>query len=82
MQWDPEIGSPLGQVGNKVFITILLPKGGGLGMNRCQRKGVSLEQTDVSWAGEGTFSPLANCHLLGTHGPPVIHPSIYDLLGS
>jgi hypothetical protein len=56
------------------FIAFLLPEGRDFGMNRCllESRDVSLVQTDISWEGEGAFSPLANSHLLRTCGPPAV----------
>jgi hypothetical protein len=41
MQWDPETGSPMGQVGNWVFIAFLY----------YLRAEMSLMQTEISWEG-------------------------------
>jgi hypothetical protein len=58
------------------FYSFLLPKGTDLGLKVCLlgRRAVTLVQTVVSWAGEGALLPLANRHLLGTCGPPAVHP--------
>jgi hypothetical protein len=42
MQWDLETGGPLGQVGNWVLKHFLLPDGRDFGIERCQRRSISL----------------------------------------
>jgi hypothetical protein len=56
MQWILKPVAPTVRLKIRLY-NFLLPGGRDFGVARCQRRGVSLVGTDVSWEGERVFFP-------------------------